>query len=294
MSSHGSVSDGTWSDEDIESFLMTIGVLVVTSIISWYCVIRPAVRRKTEMAPTDAAPADAASRTRRPMHQNAGTPRHRQRPNRNFNTDDNEDGILAMLRRKTRVPPHYYLSTTSSMPQVQHDGIVPFRQTKASTYDSSLATTNEDLLFQHRKDRARIFTRLFQTSPPPPRGSCMVLAIHASSSCTNPKTCRVIMLLASYYNLFLLLQMNDNEENDNNKEKQESYISQLREVIPSNILPTHRIIPTGSSVGRIAFCRQLPKQPELVLDFEELVKTQLTRFGFQVTICNNIGQELIP
>mmetsp|Transcript_13384 Transcript_13384/g.12977 ORF Transcript_13384/g.12977 Transcript_13384/m.12977 type:complete len:284 (-) Transcript_13384:121-972(-) len=274
-------TSSAWSDDDIESLLMTVGALVITSFVGWYFIVRP-VRRKAA-APPAVVPPEAVATSGRTRRQHFAPPSATQ--HRNNYIDNNDDGILAMLRQKTRVPPHYYLASASSTPQTHHDGVVPFRQTKASIYDSSLASTDEDLLFQHRKDRARVFTRMFK-SPPPPRGSCMVLAINAKSCST--KTSRVILLLASYYNLFLLLQLDDD------KMEEDFYVSQLRQVIPPNILPTHRIISTGSHVGRVAFCRQLPKQPELVLDFDDMVKSQLTRFGFQVMICKNLGEELLP
>ena len=299
-SSSSSSSSSSWSDEDIESFLMTMGILIVSSIIIWCFIVQP-VRQKVGEGEADVGV--GTGMVRRPM---SGTPMNSHgttAANNNDNSSLEEDGILAMIRQTTRVPPHYYSNGSNRM----HDGVVPFRQTLASRYDSSLSSSE---LFQHRKDRARIFTKLF--SPPstkvPSRGSCMVISLQSSTTDTatdtdtnHDNTLRVILLLASFYNVFVLLHISSSssttmDTNDtNDKKKQECNLQQqLENNIPSSVLPSHRIVQTTSHVGRVAFCRQLPKQPDLVIDFEDIVSSQLTRFGFHVVISKHLGNDMLP
>ena len=284
MSTSSSISSSisSWSDEDIESFLMTMSILIVTSIIIWCCIVQP-VRQKVAGPRVHVA---AGGMVRAPPaavnNNNDGTT-----GSSSSSSGWEEDGILAMLRQTTRVPPHYYSSSSSgSSSSRMHDGVVPFRQTLACLYDSSLSSCD---LFQHRKDRARIFTKLFPppTTKVPPRGSCMVIALQPSTV-THDNTLRVILLLASFYNVFVLLHQPSSDNNDHH------HNNQLEQSIPSSVLPSHRIVPTASHVGRVAFCRQLPKQPDLVIDFEDIVSSQLTRFGFHVVISKHLGNDMLP
>ncbi len=225
-------------------------------------------------------------------------PRDRQRAQRpaarreQQHNDEDEDGFQSFLKSHTKKPPHFVAATGTGMQPMRpsHDGVLPFKFIKASTFEQSKNDSSQSL--QNRKDRARVFAKLFATSKidPPAKGKNVVLSI-AASECDNEKIHRVLFLLASYYNLFVMVSI-DGEEHladyGKDKERTDGIISKLfsSDILPKEVLPSHRIVVTRSLSSRIAFVRSFPKSPDLVVgnDGEEEFSTQLTKFGYTVIL----------
>lgn len=262
-------------------------------------------------------------------------------------SDREDDGIASLLAANMRSPPH---SSSSFNATMSHGGIIPFRFTLASTFESRLSksletnknasgpgTNASNRQMNNRKERARIFTKLFpvnraenSNATPPNRGSNIVVSV-PSSEVDCMKLRHVLFLLGSYYNLFLLISLSKGEATANQEktetdeykikktfmevienklrgtlEKQLDRIGQNKISLPFDVLPSHRIVASSSIGGRVAFVRQLPKRPELVIDYETDVRNELTRFGFAVflysktgdhgitTVLSGIGKELLP
>jgi len=259
--------------------------------------------------------------------------------NVNNTSEYDEDSFVALLRKHPRMPPHFVSSNSSNVDNSsitivpQHEGILPFRYTLASTYESkskpSSSTTTTDVTttastatpqsthLANRKDRARLFTKLFLSSrtegsnltAPPSRGSNIVISI-PSSEVGCVKLSRVLYLLGSYYNLFILMNLEDEGEDEDDatgkmdeyhytkdKERLKGLIQVRRggadcsdsngindnQTLPEQILPSHRIVTTTSLTGKVAFVRQL-HFVQFVLDYEEEMQSELQRFGFTVLL----------
>lgn len=106
---------------------------------------------------------------------------------------------------------------------------------------------------------------------------------------TNKKSSALFLrYLACMTNLFVLISFEANSTTTTTTiDKQLKELSILREALyqmglPSQLVPPHRIVAASSSVGRIAFVRQL--RPEFFIDYDLEVKDQLQRFGFQVIL----------
>lgn len=218
--------------------------------------------------------------------------------------------------------------------------MVPFRSTPASGYEvclqkNELASANNttttatkeedksstvaDLIVLNRRERARIFARMFSSQKgarPPNRGANIVVTIqHSDVSCD--KLQKTLYLLGTYYNLFVLVDGSGGFDGSSDEEVME-YIKKLRVELlnqessdsdnsnqyklNAQIIPPHRIAFSSTSKGRIAFVRQL-HGAELVVDCEEDVTKELERFGFRVLlypknnegmIVSSLGKFLIP
>jgi len=174
-------------------------------------------------------------------------------------------------------------------------------------------------------------------SKPPNRGSNIVITIHHTdvittttasnnnNNCVDSKLHKILYLLGTYYNVFVLVDASDilpkivkdvqvkeyidkirtqlytTTTNNNNSSSNNSNEYQLNK----QIIPTHRIIVTTTSSGRVAFVRQL-SDTQLVIDYDkEGVVKELERFGFR-TLCypkveegggggeSSLGRFLIP
>ena len=193
----------------------------------------------------------------------------------------------------------------------------------------------KDLVVVNRKERARIFARMFSSSSsattakststptkPPNRGSNIVITIHHTDVITNSvdsKLHKILYLLGTYYNVFVLVDASDVEPKIVKDTEVKEYIDKIRTQLYTNnnssnnnseyqlnkqIIPTHRIIVTTTSSGRVAFVRQLA-DTQLVIDYDkEGVVKELERFGFR-TLCyprvegggegeSSLGKFLIP
>jgi len=151
------------------------------------------------------------------------------------------------------------------------------------------------------------------TTPPPPKGSTLVLAIsygmlpvllpesnigHNSSTSSADTISRVLYSLATFYNVILIVAIPEEESDTHDKKRSyspkrhEQVVSQLRSssssssTIPflsEDILPSHRILLSTTTKGRIALVRQLSKVA-MVIDWDPIVQEQLTRFGYPVIL----------
>mmetsp|Transcript_8864 Transcript_8864/g.12690 ORF Transcript_8864/g.12690 Transcript_8864/m.12690 type:complete len:351 (+) Transcript_8864:92-1144(+) len=247
---------------------------------------------------------------------------NRQNNNSATNSEKDESSTFANFHQPKRHPPHLYNPSSSKQHNVStldNGGIIPFKLTFASGYETRLSkkslvsfapdnTNNgngEDLIIINRKQRARLFAKLFSIADRPPnRGSNVVVIItHDGGDCGAAKCHKLqksLMLLGTYYNLFLLVdhkqQQQQQEEvdrdvvkrfrndllniattestakNDNNKDK-----------LTAQISPPHRIIFTSTPEGKVAFVRQLHEAKLVLLGSkEDKVKVELERFGFRV------------
>eukprot|EP00804_Cyclotella_cryptica_P006300 CCRYP_010139-RA/>CCRYP_010139-RA protein AED:0.16 eAED:0.16 QI:0/-1/0/1/-1/1/1/0/319 len=240
-----------------------------------------------------------------------------------------------------RHPPHFIppdkWDRSTSLSKHLLQGIVPFRSTPAHGYETRIQKQSSshddvDMIVTNRKERARIFARLFSIStstgeegsslkkkqPPPNRGANIVVTIHPSDvSCI--KLQKALMLLGTYYNLFVLVDAgnlfaNGNGDDAGVKEKQQQMKEQREciqkfrsEILNSNeltatttmamsfrlnsqILPPHRIVFLSTPEGRVAFVRQL-HGVELVVDGDEKVTRELERFGHCVLVYPRDGGE---
>lgn len=176
------------------------------------------------------------------------------------------------------------------------DGIIAFKHSRAS---------DEIVDESDRTVRAKILSNLLDgstVSVPPAKGSAVVVAIPVDSVAC-PYQRRVLVLLATYYNLLVLLAVPQNEtfteddklkavatlrgngiggsvavDNDDNDEP-----TLVAHILTEEALPTHRIPFASTVTGRVAFVRQL-QRVELVLDFDPEVLALLSRFGHRVVV----------
>ena len=199
---------------------------------------------------------------------------------------------------------------------------MPFRSTPANGYETRLQKklATDDLVMSNRKERARIFARLFSLTgddgkkkPPPNRGANIVVTIYPDDAkCV--KLQNALWLLGTYYNLFVLVD--SSHLRVSSMEEQRNAVRQFREEmvnankvaeiesshqLNSQILPSHRIVFSSTIAGRVAFVRQL-NGVELVVDADETVTTELERFGHRVLVypkseatgASSLGLFLVP
>lgn len=226
--------------------------------------------------------------------------RHVQRGDRQFDRaaarphDDDEDGIQTFLRSHVTKPPHYSAAAGSNSSS-QHfrpasDGVLPFKYTKAATFEQGKNDPAESL--QNRKDRARMFAKMFANSKadPPAKGKNMVVSIPSSDN-ENERVHRVLYLLGTYYNLFVMVNIDGEdylEDYAKDRGRTDAIISKFYSstALQKEVLPPHRIVVTRSLSSRIAFVRSFPKSPDLVVgsDDESEWSAQLTKFGYTVIL----------
>ena len=259
-------SSSEWTDEQIESMMINI-MITLASITIFYFLLRPRKNQQQNPTPTPqtrqqqvATPVQHRTNLRNRNTSNSANNNNNNntirsnsnhsattantRPTINNEDEEGDEGVQSLLAANTRKPPHFTnpSSTTAAAgggggglgipSRVYHEGIIPFRYTLASTFESrsaaaSLTSTEKDTATPskssqqliNRKDRARVFTKLFSPSlsnengngnnnttipPPPNRGSNVVITI-PQSDIPCLKLQRVLFLLGTYYNLFLMI-----------------------------------------------------------------------------------------
>lgn len=233
-----------------------------------------------------------------------------------FRKEINDNGVDSLLNKLSKLPPHHRpINLISKNTKVfQHHGFLPYNLTHAYNYQQ---TFGKKILLSCRKDRALVFARLFRGTSiciPPIRGSLIVVAIPLKDIGCKLLT-KIIFLFATYYNLFLMLNikyfkyfhitetLQYSQElkyldrithklryfgnpveilvNDSVELNVKSYI------LSDKVLPLHRIIAHNSMKGRVSFVRQLPQRPSFVLDYRKEVKADLEKFGFKVIMYDN-------
>eukprot|EP00573_Skeletonema_grethae_P006894 CAMPEP_0201710276 /NCGR_PEP_ID=MMETSP0578-20130828/58549_1 /ASSEMBLY_ACC=CAM_ASM_000663 /TAXON_ID=267565 /ORGANISM="Skeletonema grethea, Strain CCMP 1804" /LENGTH=455 /DNA_ID=CAMNT_0048199303 /DNA_START=52 /DNA_END=1417 /DNA_ORIENTATION=+ len=237
---------------------------------------------------------------------------NRQNNNSATNSEKDESSTFANFHQPKRHPPHLYNPSSSKQHNVStldNGGIIPFKLTFASGYETRLSkkslvsfapdnTNNgngEDLIIINRKQRARLFAKLFSIADRPPnRGSNVVVIItHDGGDCGAAKCHKLqksLMLLGTYYNLFLLVdhkqQQQQQEEVDRDVVKRfrndllnvtsESTAKNdySKDNLTAQILPPHRIIFTSTPEGKVAFVRQLHEAKLVLLGSAKCHKLQ--------------------
>jgi hypothetical protein len=218
------------------------------------------------------------------------------------------EAAMQLLSECASIPPHCDDSNCKAGAGINGcsvlvDGLVSFRFTKAAGVASTKPpppqpeASNEAAAAAAaaatqaiRKERARLLSRVggssgAQTLAPPLRGSTVVVSLpHADVGCA--KLQRVLFLLATYYNVFVVVDVSDNSEIT-----KESLLKALRSGVDLTemVLPSHRVLLASKICGRVALVRQL-QRVELMIDFHPDVKEQLGRFGYRVFVYgDNIG-----
>jgi len=300
-------------------------------------VVRPPMAAATPVATATATAAVAP-----PNHRASSRTAHAQ-PTQEHTED--EEGIESFLKPHLRVPPHHLpihqmaglsggrSSSSSTIRASSFNGVVPFRYTKASLLESSNKSrvtddgdngNGNDTILENRKDRARILARLFaarKIDPTPGKGKMLILSLSSSRivQFDNFILPRVLYLLGTFYNVFVMVQCdgghgddNDNDDDDDktqtmshtdrdysqDKQRCNSIISKLYSsgILTNDAIPSHRVVITKSVPSRIAFVRSFPVKPDYVIiesssdgiggdldggEVEDL-QLQLTKFGYSV------------
>lgn len=331
-----SSSHEEWSDEDAEGFLKRLLIAILVVGIGYY-IFSPNRRRDNRYerhqlqngAPihrTPLAAAAAVPSTGLGPPPNNGT----RAPRPTQEHLDDEEGIESFLKQYRRVPPHHLplnQITSSSGGRTSHSGLVPFRYTRAAVVEStsklnSANNSGDDSsvkVFENRKDRARILARLFaarKIDPPPGKGKILILSLSFSRvlQSDNLSLHRVLYLLGTYYNTFVMVQCEEDEydkhepgdRNDNgfdgiqnNATEQDAYIQDKQRcnsiisnlyssgILANDTIPSHRVVIVKSLLSQVAFVRSFPVQPDyVILESEDKEKEdlqlQLTKFGYNV------------
>jgi hypothetical protein len=294
-----------WTDDELEGLLKTLVIGIIIAGIGYYL-----------FSPTRQAvvpPQNNQQQNQRVPAQRL--PQQPNRPQQTVSSAEDEEGIDHFLKSLARVPPHHIKSSSTSR-VVAHDGIVPFRFTKAATVEAKQAqassslndtTGTTDEMFLNRKDRARILAKLFKKLDPPAKGNMLILSIPSSqigntngNTNANAKLRRILYLLGTYYNLFIMVNCDNDPEykdqkelnhNDYEKDKEryDSLIAKLYDssesgtesgteigigigsgigsgqILTEEVLPSHRIVVTTSVASRVAFVRSFPKAPDYIV-----------------------------
>lgn len=186
-------------------------------------------------------------------------------------------------------------------------GLVAFNHTQAnfsaSNKDGGTAPTSSttSVASKLRPDRAKILSRLCQSggiNPPPAKGATLVVSVSKDLiEGSSPSLRRALLVLGTFYNLVLIVAVDEKNINKNGKN---DLVAQLRgeipendkesldnlEFLPESVLPSHRILLSSTVTGRVALVRQLNKVA-MVVDWDDSVETQLSRFGYKVVLVLN-------
>lgn len=319
-SSSSSSSYEEWSDEDVEAFLKRLLTAILLVGIGYY-IFLPHRRHNQQRPPAQpqypiqharnpaVRPPAAASATAVPQNGMGRTAQPNQRDAQLQMHDQDEEGIESFLKPYLRLPPHHVplkiaTSFGSNTARTSYNGIVPFRCTKASEWEANILESSSgessNVTLKNRKDRARILARLFaarKIDPPPGRGKMLILSICSSrilaQGSDKVKLQRVLFLLGTYYNTFVMLCCDDDEEYANHdngqardsntpaagsgqnyylleKQRCRAIISKLYEegndgILTEDVIPSHRIVVTKSVPSRVAFVRSFPTKPDYVI-----------------------------
>lgn len=308
-----------WSDEEIESLLLTLVLFAFLTIGFYYWILRPILVVAPPQGGGGGVDQELQAQQWRGARQNLGAAAMGgvHRPNNGGiahggEEEDGEGGISALISSSSRHPPHLAPPYVPTGSRVLVDGLVPFRSGLACTYEATLQTQleklggddtsgEESVAMKNRKERARLFARLLSPAlsggasskpvPPPKGGNVVIVAPASDSKCLKLR--KVLFLLGTYYNVFFVAVVpliGTDEEADEIVRSVRKYLRSSTQsggtgdgLLPEEVLPSHRIVAVHSVTGRVAFVRQLARV-EFILDFDDEVRTQLERFGFRVLI----------
>lgn len=284
-----------WTDEDIETILTTLFLLVFVTIFVSFIILKfqggGSGSNNTSSNRSTRSNTNAIANNRR---RNANTTSEQQQYLNRLNENDDDDC--------------WYKKYLNPVAHRLVDGILPFRftsnsglsrynnTTTSSTSDNSKNRDDEVLtmlasIFLHKQNDSSII---------PSRGSNIVLSLDASSlPLHNEKLTKMLTILGTTYNLFIIISLSSiaitpTITNNNNVKNTEEKVSYYREKLyqmmgstcaSNTIILPHRIIASTSLTGRVAFVRQL--KPDIVIDFDSDMSEQLSRFGFRVVVIGN-------
>ena len=326
-------------DNDTTFLCCSIIGLALVSLLVWKFLLSPSTPRTSAATTTSTSGARAASNSSTSATQTAtrSASSNRAASSSHFTTaKDSEDDTFSFgqPRHPTHLlaPSNWTTQNKVDLSTCLLKGIVPFRSTPASGYEVRLQQQQQqkaqqqqggkDLVVINRKERARIFARMFSpkakaaaaaaaaaNARPPNRGANIVVTIqHTDVSCS--KLQKALFLLGTYYNLFLLIDTTesvgtrdeeiqeytkkirsqllnihatDDDEGENNDKNDGEDDDNDQYELNASILPQHRIAFSSTSKGRVAFVRQL-HGTELVVDFDSEVAKELERFGFRALV----------
>mmetsp|Transcript_16565 Transcript_16565/g.20629 ORF Transcript_16565/g.20629 Transcript_16565/m.20629 type:complete len:273 (+) Transcript_16565:73-891(+) len=239
-----------WTDEEIESFLLGFVILIIVAAISFFFY----------------------SRQQRPNHA------ERDRLIQQQHQLQRELHILRQRRGQEDERERSGIENITGDQKQVVDGIVPFRHGSAAKWSPSEADKKS---WKQRQNLT--IQSLFQNDgniSPPPRGCNLVVSVR-ESEWVDGSAAQVLTMVGATYNLFVILDIPHDESEPGVMVKKAR--DALRKCgLPEDVVPEHRIVASQSTAGRIAFIRQL--RPEIVFDYDEELKKQLTRFGFRVGI----------
>lgn len=284
-----------WTDEDIETILTTLFLLVFVTIFVSFIILKfqggGSGSNNTSSNRSTRSNTNTIANNRR---RNANTTSEQQQYLNRLNENDDDDC--------------WYKKYLNPVAHRLVDGILPFRftsnsglsrynnTTTSSTSDNSKNSDDEVLtmlasIFLHKQNDSSII---------PSRGSNIVLSLDASSlPLHNEKLTKMLTILGTTYNLFIIISLSSiaitpTITNNNNVKNTEEKVSYYREKLyqmmgstcaSNTIILPHRIIASTSLTGRVAFVRQL--KPDIVIDFDSDMSEQLSRFGFRVVVIGN-------
>jgi hypothetical protein len=260
--------------------LATLVAFGVVTIVLYFLVIR-----SPNDAPEGPRGVPAANLNHSTNNRRTRTPDTRTAPANATATDPSSTSsstIDKILVECATSPSHVAAASKGANNHVLVDGLVAFRHTQAAAHEQS----KPDLAAQNRKERARILSRMLAIegksaeSGPPVRGSTVVASVPLSEVAC-PKLRRVLYLFSTYYNLLLILVVPSGTAASDMEKATTELRGKESERLDEECLPPHRIVAASTTAGRIAFVRQLSKV-EIMLDFDNEVKEQLTRFGYRV------------
>jgi len=259
-------ADRDWSDEEIEHIISTIFSCLLIFILSYLILIRPWWSHKLEQ-----------QQQQQRQQQREQHPQH------------------------TGEPQHEFVSTPAASRLI--DGVQSYaymlRSRKQRTASAATTTTTSNMeSIAHFKVGKQLMQTLASVSQMPSisvkRGSIVVVTVK-SSDIRNEKqqltrnnsnnSALFLNYLGLITNLFVCISFEDATTG-----KQEDLLQELETLkdtlyrmgLDTYTVPPHRIVAASSSVGRIAFVRQI--RPEFFIDYDVDIKEQLQRFGFHVIL----------
>lgn len=299
--------------EDEESFSSGSALLfAVVSFILYWLFLRPTAAPTTgtgntgTATPTNNHTAGPTSTPRRPRPQPAAAVHDAPRVQHQYHMSQAAAEILSECQSK---PKHVSSSIAAvglggSNVILSDSGLVAFAHTEAASVVSN------DSAASVRQERAKILSRLCHphpgasasgsssgATPPPLKGSTLVVSISQATIKGSSCLPRILYVLGTFYNLVVIVGVDDSNILGNKGGNaadgaalQTELVEQLRgsSSLSEDILPSHRILVASTVTGRVALVRQLAKVA-MVVDWDPEVDSQLTRFGYKVALVPNLS-----
>mmetsp|Transcript_17293 Transcript_17293/g.25344 ORF Transcript_17293/g.25344 Transcript_17293/m.25344 type:complete len:316 (-) Transcript_17293:418-1365(-) len=270
-----------WTDEDIENAVTSVALLLITFALTYYILV---------VRPFRAAQQNNGSEATRNVN---NTQSNRQNP-LHAGLGPGSGGANPQSVSTRRQQHEGNGSNTGASSTRVIDGIVPFSTIRAQREQPEV---KQDMI--EAESLLKNLSSFSRKPTPHKRGSVVVVTIRQNEF-EDANAIRFLYLLGCVTNLFVILSFSSESLTDKTKfsgslKEVEDEVSVIKERmvelgLHKSIVPTHRIIACKSSVGRIAFVRQL--SPEWVLDYDSSVRDQLARFGFHVLLYGEDGAKV--